>query len=244
MIFRCLAVALVMPLALAAQVTLPLPLSTDEATPIGALPPMPLPMPASRDQNYWGVRLQYGQRNERTGPEDLTALAAGVDYQLHGGSIFGFTAGYQERKNCQSTTYCGHALFGARGRFNVFTGGPTIAAMIGDESATTTVGTEVGFGYAPRVSPAVNACAFDIGLPVSVAMMQTFRLVTFVTPGAVWDMGCSDEKRSARSFVLGFGFGLQQLGFRGLDVNFGAQRIFGGATGLQFGVSVAWVRLP
>jgi hypothetical protein len=44
--------------------------------------------------------------------------------------------------------------------------------------------------------------------------------------------------------MLGFGFGLLQLGSRGLDVNFGAQRIFRGTTGMQFGVSVSWVRLP
>lgn len=240
-----LAATLCLPCGAVAQSTQPLPISTDEATPIGALPPMPLPMPASRDQNYWGLRLQYGQRNERTGPEDLTAIAGGIDYQLRGGSIFGITGGYQQRKNCQSTTYCGHPLFGARGRFNVFTGGPTIGSIIHDESATTTIGTEVGFGYAPHVNPGVNACAFDMGVPFSVAMLQTFRLVTFVTPGVVWNTGCaSQDPGNARSFVLGFGFGLQQLGLRGLDVNFGAQRIFGGASGLQFGVSVAWVRLP
>jgi hypothetical protein len=228
-----------------AQTAEPLPLAAEEATPLGALPPMPLPMPASRDQSYWGLRLQVGQRNERRGPEDLFAVAAGVDYQLRGGSIYGLTGGYQKRQNCQSATNCTHALFGARGRFNVFTGGPTVAAIIGDESATTTIGTEIGFGYAPRVEPGVNACTLDVGLPLSVAMLQTIRVVGFVTPGAVWNVDCSSEQRPGnRSFLIGFGFGLQQVGFRGLDVNFGAQRILRGATGLQFGVSVSWVRLP
>jgi len=228
-----------------AQITVQLPIAAEEATPVGALPPMPLPMPASRDQSYWGLRLQVGQRNERSGPEDLFAVGAGIDYQLRGGSIFGLTGGYQKRQNCQSTTDCGHALFGARGRFNVFTGGPTVAAIIGDESATTTIGTEIGFGYAPSINAGVNACTIDVGLPLSVAMLQTVRVVTFVTPGAVWSVGCSSEETpSYRSFLIGFGFGIQQLGFRGLDVNFGAQRILRGATGLQFGVSVSWVRLP
>ena len=222
-----------------------LPIATEEATPIGALPPMPLPMPASRDQNYWGVRLQTGERSERSGPENLFAVAAGVDYQLRGGSIYGLTAGYQQRQNCQSTTNCGHALFGARGRFNVFTGGPTVAAIIGDESATTTLGTEIGFGYAPSTSPGVNACTLDVGLPYSVAMLQTVRVVGFITPGAVWNIDCSAEQTSrTRSLLIGFGVGIQQLGARGLDVNIGAQRILRGATGLQFGISVSWVRLP
>ena len=240
-----LAATLAMPSIALAQTAAPLPVSTDEATPIGALPPMPLPMPASRDQNYWGLRLQYGQRNERGGPEDLYAIAGGIDYQLRGGSIFGLTGGYQGRRNCQSTTYCGHPLFGARGRFNVFTGGPTVASIIGDESATTTIGTELGFGYAPHVNPGVSACAIDVGVPFSVAMLQTIRVVTFLTPGAVWNSGCSSgQTESARSFLLGFGFGLQQVGLRGLDINFGAQRIFRGATGLQVGLSVSWVHLP
>jgi hypothetical protein len=240
-----IAVALGVPCIARAQAVQPLPIATEEATPIGALPPMPLPMPASRDQSYWGLRLQFGQRNERGGPEDLFAVAGGVDYQLRGGSILGLTGGYQRRQNCQSTTDCGHAMFGARGRFNIFTGGPTVAAIIGDESATSTIGTEIGFGYAPKVSPGVNACTIDLGLPFSVAMMQSIRLVTFLTPGVVWYVDCSAEQTSSgRSVLLGFGFGLQQLGMRGLDVNFGAQRIFRGTTGLQFGVSVSWVRLP
>jgi len=240
-----IAIALVLPGLTSAQTVEPLPILTEEATPIGALPPMPLPMPASRDQNYWGLRLQYGQRNERGGPEDLFAVVGGVDYQLRGGSIFGLTGGYQGRRNCQSTTDCGHTLFGARGRFNVFTGGPTVASIIGDESATTTLGAEVGFGYAPNVSPGVNACTIDMGVPFSVAMLQRIRLVTFVTPGIVWDVDCSAQQTSTgRSALLGFGFGIQQLGIRGLDVNVGAQRIFRSATGLQFGISVSWVRLP
>ena len=233
------------PAVVFAQTGQTLPIETEEATPIGALPPMPLPMPASRDQNYWGLRFQYGQRNERGGPEDLYALAAGIDFQLRGGSIFGLTGGYQGRLNCQSTANCSHALFGARGRFNVFTGGPTVASIIGDESATTTIGTEIGFGYAPKISPGVNACTIDMGIPFSVAMMQRLRVVAFATPGLVWDVDCSSENTStARSALLGFGIGIQQLGIRGLDVNVGAQRIFRGATGLQFGVSVSWVRLP
>jgi hypothetical protein len=203
-------------------------------------------MPASRDDNYWGVRLQVGQRRER-GPEDLLAIAGGIDYQVRGGSIFGVTGGYQWRQNCQpATTDCGgHSLFGARARFNLMTGGPTIAGLIGDDAATTTVGTELGLGYAPSVAPGVNACTIDFGVPLSIAMLERIHLVAFITPGIVWDVDCSSEDTPpARSFLLGFGFGIQQLGFRGLDVHVGMQRMFRGATGVQFGVSITWVRLP
>jgi hypothetical protein len=228
-----------------AQTTQLFPVLGEELTPIGALPPIALPMPASRDQNYWGLRLQYGQRRERGGPEDLMAIAGGIDYQLRGGSIFGITGGHQWRQNCQAATgVCGHNFFGARARFNLVTGGPTISSFLGDESATTTIGTEVGFGYAPKVAPGANACTLDMGVPLSISMLERIRIVTFVTPGFVWDLNCSNDNTSNRSFFTGFGFGVQQLFVRGLDVHFGAQRIFRGSTGLQYGVSISWVRLP
>lgn len=229
-----------------AQTAQSLPVLTVEATPVGALPPLALPMPASRDHNYWGFRLQTGQRRER-GPEDLLTVAVGVDYQVAGGSIFGITGGHQWRQNCQpSINDCsGHNLYGARARFNLMTGGSTIAGIIGDRAATSTLGTEFGFGYAPKVTTGGNACTFDAGLPLSIAMLERIRLVTFVTPGVVWDLDCSSENTPRlRSYLLGFGLGLQQLGFRGLDVHVGAQRIFRGTTGMQYGVTVSWVRLP
>lgn len=242
-----LAAAVVASNAARAQTTEPARVFSFEATPIGALPPIALPMPASRDQNYWGLRLQIGQRRERGGPEDLVAVAGGVDYQIRGGSILGLTGGYQWRQNCQATTIdCGgHSLWGARARFNLVTGGPTLAGLVGDESASSTLGTEFGFGYAPAVAPGVNACAMDFGVPFSIAMLERIRIVTFVTPGVVWDIGCSGTTTpSSRSYLLGFGFGIQQLGFRGLDVHFGAQRVFRGATGLEYGITISWVRLP
>jgi hypothetical protein len=241
-----IAAALLGPELARAQTGQSLPILASEATPIGALPPIALPMPASRDDNYWGVRLQVGQRRER-GPEDLLAIAGGVDYQVRGGSIFGVTGGYQWRQNCDAAINdCGgHSLFGARARFNLMTGGPTIAGLIGDDAATTTFGTEIGLGYAPNVAPGVNACAVDLGFPLSIAMLERIHLVAFVTPGVVWDVDCSSEDTPrSRSFLMGFGFGIQQLGFRGLDVHVGMQRMFRGTTGVQFGVSVSWVRLP
>lgn len=229
-----------------AQTTAPDEVMGAEATPIGALPPVALPMPASRDQNYWGLRLQSGSRMQR-GADDLLAIAAGIDYQVRGGSIFGITGGYQWRQHCRPlVTDCGgHSLFGARARFNLVTSGPTIARLWGDNAASTTVGTELGLGYAPNVRAGVNACTLDAGLPLSIAMLERIRLVSFVTPGLVWDVDCSAANTPGfRTFLIGFGLGLQQLGFRGLDVHVGAQRMFRGQTGLQFGVTVSWVRLP
>jgi hypothetical protein len=234
---------LCLPKAALTQVV-PEPIRATEATPIGALPPIALPMPASRDDNYWGVRFQVGQRRER-GLEDLLAVAGGIDYQVRGGSIFGVTGGYQWRQNCQTPGDCGHTMYGARARFNLITGGPTIAGLLGDDGATSTLGTELGFGYAPDVNLGENACTVDVGVPLSIAMLERLHLVAFVTPGVVWELDCSaGSTQPQRSYLLGFGLGLQQLGFRGLDVDVGVQRIFRGSTGVQFGVTVSWIRLP
>lgn len=230
---------------LPAQTSAAQPILAFEATPIGALPPMALPMPASRDHNYWGLRLQTGQRIQR-GPEDLLAVATGIDFQVRGGSVFGLTGGYQWRQKCATGGDCGgHSLFGARARFSVMTGGPTLASLWGDNDASSTLGTEIGVGYAPRIAPGVNACTVDVGLPFSIATLERIHLVTFVTPGWVKELDCSSENTGTRgNYLIGFGLGLQQLGLRGLDVQAGMQRIFRGTTGVQFGISVSWVRLP
>lgn len=215
-----------------------------QSTPIGALPPIALPMPASRNHHYWGFRLQTGRR----GGEDarLNAYAAGIDLQYKGGSTFGLTAGYQSGECGASAGECeSHAMLGARTRINLFTGGPTVAAMFGDNSATSTIGAELGMGWAPHVLPNLSACTVDFGMPFSVAMLERVRLVTYVTPGVVWDVDCSDEGAASRaSFLTGLGVGLQQLGHHGLDVYLGFQKIFLGETGYQFGISATYTLLP
>jgi hypothetical protein len=215
-----------------------------EATPIGALPPISLPMPASRNHNYWGLRLQTGQRNGRGGA-DLRSIAGGIDLQWRGGSIFGATAGYQARDCDIVVTDCGgHMLFGVRGRFNVVTGGPGLASGF-DYSATSILGAEVGFGFAPDVTPGTNACTFDIGVPVALAMFQKVRVVPFLTPSVVWDIGCSENAEPTReTYLISLGLGLQQIGLRGLDVYLGFQKIFRSDTGYHFGISVTYIRLP
>ncbi|NIP79209.1 MAG: hypothetical protein GWM90_08375, partial [Gemmatimonadetes bacterium] len=85
-----------------------------EATPVGALPPLALPMPASRNHNYLVFRAQTGARRG-SGGGTLRAFAGGVDLQWRGGSVFGLTGGYQTR-DCEGDVPCdGHPFFGARG---------------------------------------------------------------------------------------------------------------------------------
>jgi len=217
------------------------------SVPLGALPPAAMLMPASRNHSYWVGRVQAGtQWNNFLG--DFRTTAVGLDLQWQGGSSFGLTAGYQQA-DCQDTavTGCGsHAMIGGRARFNVITGGPTVAALIGDNSATTTVGTEIGLGYAPNDIAGRNACALDFGAPVSLSLFSRMRVLTFLTPGLAWDMPCivGGNHTAGASTYLGTGFGVQQLGVRGLDVSIGVQRIFRSRAGLQVGINVTYVRLP
>jgi hypothetical protein len=216
------------------------------STPIGGLPPVAMPMPASRDRSYWAYRLQAG-RHRRSNTPDVRATAAGIDFQLQGGSVFGVTAGYA-MPQCKPTDVdcANHFLFGARARAGIMSGGPTLAAIFGDHTATTTLGAELGLGYAPDVRALDSACTVDIGTPISISMLQRLRVVSFVSPGVAWDVGCLKRSPSptAASFVLGYGLGIQQFLNRGLDVNVGLQRIFRRGTGIQFGISFIYVRLP
>lgn len=216
------------------------------AVPLGALPPMGQLMLASRDHNYWVGRIQAGtQWQNVTG--DQVAVAGGIDLQWRGGSVFGITAGHTFADCDESVTGCAnHALVGARAKINILTGGPTFAALVGDNSATTTLGAELGMGYAPNAIGGRNACAFDVGLPVSVSFFQRVRLLSFFTPGIAWDARCIQGGSVAEgaSTFLGAGIGLQQLGHRGFDVSVGMQRIFRRGSGFQLGVNVTYVRLP
>lgn len=213
------------------------------SVPLGALPPLAMLMPASRNHNYWVGRVQAGSQWDNF-VGDLATTAVGVDLQWRGGSSFGLTAGYQWA-DCEETfADCApHAMIGGRARFNILTGGPTFAAIVGDNSATTTVGAEIGLGYAPNDIAGRNACALDLGVPVSISLFQRFRVLTFLTPGLAWDMRCivGGSKTGAASTFLGAGIGLQQFANRGLDVSLGVQRIFRGGAGLQVGLNVTYV---
>jgi hypothetical protein len=160
--------------------------------------------------------------------------------------VLGLTGGYQTAECPTGGGECrGHALLGARARFNLVTAGPTIATLIGDYSASTTLGTEFGFGYAFGANASEVACVVDVGVPVSVAMLQTVRVVAFVAPGVAWDFGCTPgSEPSGASFVSGLGVGVQQLWLRGLDVSLGLQQILRRGAGLQFGVTISYIRLP
>lgn len=216
------------------------------ATPIGALPPIALPMPASRNNNYWIGRLQSGYR-KGPGGSSMPAAAAGLDFQYRGGSILGVTGGYQKRDCGIAESECGgHALFGARAQINLVTGGAAMASLLRDNSTTSTLGTEVGFGYAPNYESGLDACTFDFGLPFSVAKRRHRpRLVGFVKPGVVWNFGCgSGGPPSHKNYFTDFGIGLQQVGNRSFDIYFGMQKMFRRRTGYQAGLSFTYVRLP
>lgn len=215
------------------------------ANPIGGLPPVAILMPASRNHNYLVGRLQGGRLIGSAGDRD--AIGGGIDIQWRGGSVFGVTAGYQ-RNECAVPADCpNHMMYGGRANLNLITGGPTFAALIGDASATTTLGTQFGYGYAPRAFGNSNACAFDVGVPVSISMFQVIRVVAFGSPGIAWDIRCpwrGSTPGIGASTLAQAGIGLHQLGARGLDVTIGAQKIFRRGAGTHVGISVTYVRLP
>lgn len=227
---------------IAAQEETRLPVLPIQATPKGAFPPVPLLMPASRNHNYWGLRLHAGQRRGGNGAAPRS-LAGGVDWQLRGGSVFSFTAGYLEGVCTPPLPDCGgHSSFEIRGRFGLLTGGPSLGSLVGDYSATGVIGLELGAGFAPDVAPGFHACTVDLGAPISLSMLQHTRLVAFITPALAWNIDCSTAAPPHDvSFTTGLGVALQQIGFRGLDLSFGILKIFENETGYQLGLSVNYV---
>jgi len=214
--------------------------------PVTALPPISLPMPASRNHNYFIGKFQAGLRRGPSG-NAMPAFAGGLDFQYRGGSVIGVTGGYQKRDCGVTGAGCGgHALFGVRSQINLTTGGSIFAGLLKDNSATSTLGTEFGFGYAPKVADDLNACSFDFGVPLSVAKRrQRPRLVVFVSPGIIWDFNCgSSGPPSRHTWKTDFGFALQQVGNRSLDIYFGMQKLYRTKTGFQTGLSFSYVRLP
>jgi hypothetical protein len=215
------------------------------ATPIGALPAISLPMPASRNHSNFIGRFETGYRK---GPSEtsLPATAVGLDYQYEGGSTFGLTAG-EQRRDCRIVPSCGyHALFGARAQINILTGGQKLASLLRDNSTTSTFGAELGAGYAPNITPNTSACSADFGLPFSVAKRREQpRLVGYITPGIVWDTDCAaGHMAKDHSYFTGFGFGFQQVASRSLDVYFGFQKVFRLHTGYEMGITISYVKLP
>ena len=216
------------------------------SVPVTALPPIALPMPASRNHSYFIGRLQTGVR-KGPGGEAMPAIAGGIDFQYRGGSVIGATVGYQKRDCGIVSGDCGgHAMFGVRSQIGLMTGGSIFAGLLNDNSATSTLGTEFGFGYSPKVAGDMNACAIDFGIPFSVAKRrQRPRLVAFLSPGIIWDFTCgSGGPKSRKSYKTDFGLALQQVGNRSIDFYFGMQKIYRAKTGFQTGLSMTVVRLP
>ena len=247
LLFGGVGVALLLPCAVHAQATdAELARLRLLGVPVTALGSLSLPMPASRNHNYFIGRLQSGLRKGPSG-DQMPAFAAGIDLQYRGGSVFGVTGGYQKRDCGTLGSGCGgHAMFGVRSQINLMTGGSIFAGLLHDNSATSTLGTEIEFDYAPKIADDMNACAVDVGLPFSVAKRrQRPRLVAYVTPGVIWDFNCgSSGPPSRNTWKTDFGLALQQVGNRSFDIYFGMQKLYRGKTGFQTGLSFTYVRSP
>lgn len=218
----------------------PLPFSGIGVTPIGALPPLGPPMPASRNHHYLHFRAQMGRR--WVDGARLDAYAVGADIQWLGGSIAGLTIG--EQRCTHAELECdSHRFVGARARISIFTTGPTIGRAFHDYSASLMVATEFGFGYAPNVLDRQDACSMDAAVPVALGFLQGVRVVPFLSPGFGWEMDCATRDTSTPHFLVGYGISFQQLFTRGLDLHIGGQKVFQTGGGSMFGVSISLVPL-
>jgi len=222
------------------------------STPLGALTPVGPVMATSRDDTLlFGFRIAYGTR-ALPAKRSLTAYALTTDVQIQGGALISGTLGYQrgDAEICDASSCDAHRVMaGLRYSKNVVTTRPFLRVpFFTDNDASGTAALEFGAGWANKGFGEKQHWTADMTVPLSLAVGQKVRLVTFATPTVVMAWGTTQRRWSrGQRVMLGGGVTAQEVGqwvgLTGLDVTFALQRAFspGGTT---LGATVSWMHVP
>jgi hypothetical protein len=221
-------------------------------TPLGALMPVGPVMAASRDDAFLvGFRLQYGTRDLPL-DRSLTSYGLVTTVQIEGAAVIAATVGYQRGDDdlCAQPSCDAHRLMaGVRYSSNVVTTRPFVRVpFFNQNDATGTAALEFGAGWANRGLGEKQHWTGDVTVPLSLAVGQKMRIVTFATPSVVMAWGTTQRKWSrGQRFLVGGGVTAQEIGqwigLSGLDVSFAVQRAFS-PFGTALGFTVAWAHVP
>ena len=222
------------------------------STPVGALTPVGPVMATIRDDTLlFGLRLQYGMRRLPL-RRSLTSYALTTNVQIQGGPLVSGTFGYQQGDAaiCSELSCDAHRLMaGLRYSGNLVTTRPFLRVpFFTDNDATGTAALEFGGGWANAGFGEKQHWTADVTVPLSLAVGQKIRVVTFATPAVVVAWGTTDRRWSrGQRFLVGGGVTAQEIGqlvgVTGLDLTFALQRAFS-RYGTTFGATVSWMRLP
>jgi hypothetical protein len=222
------------------------------STPLGALTPVGPVMATSRDDPLLvGVRLQYGSRALPEG-RSLTSYALTANFQIEGGALISATVGQQRgdaeicaELSCDPDRW----MAGLRYSTSLVTTRPFLEVpFFNKNDATGTAALEFGGGWANKGFGERPHWTADITMPLSLAVGQYIRVVTFATPTLAVAWGTTERRWSrGQRFLIGGGVTAQEIGqligLTGLDVSVGLQRAFS-PFGTTFGASVSWMRIP
>jgi hypothetical protein len=222
------------------------------STPLGALTPVGPVMATSRDDALlFGFRLQYGSQGL---PEQrsLTSYGLTTDVQIEGGALISGTIGYQrgDEEICVEPSCDAYRLMaGIRYSTNMVTTRPFLRVPFFTENdATGTAALEFGAGWGGKGLGEKQHWTADITVPLSLAVGQSIRIVTFATPAFALAWGTTERDWSrGQRFLVGGGLTAQEIGkligVTGLDVTVAFQRAFS-PSGTTLGATVAWMRVP
>jgi hypothetical protein len=222
------------------------------STPLGALTPVGPSLASRRDDAVLlGFRLQYGSRAL---PEDrsLTSYAVSANAQIEGGAVVSAIVGQQrgDASICDDSGCDSHRLMaGLRYSSNFVTTRPFLKLpFFSENDATGTAAVELGAGWANTGLGEKQHWTADVTVPLSVAVGQNVRFVTFATPTVVMAWGTTDRRWSrGQRFMVGGGITAQEIGrwvgVPGLDLSVALQRAFS-PFGTGLGVSLTWMRVP
>jgi hypothetical protein len=222
------------------------------STPLGALTPVGPAMATSRDDALlFGLRLQYGSR-ALPAERRLTAYGVSTNVQIEGGALISATIGQQrgDASICEQSTCDAHRLMaGLRYSSNFVTTRPFVKLpFFGENDATGTAALEFGGGWANTGFGERQHWTADVTVPLSVAVGQHVRFVTFATPTVVMAWGTTERRWSrGQRFLMGGGVTAQEIGqwigVQGLDLSLALQRAFS-PYGSTLGVSLTWMHVP
>lgn len=222
------------------------------STPLGAFTATGPVMATSGDDKFlFGFRLRYGSHDL---PQRRSLSSYGLTglMQIEGGALIAGTFGYQhgESEICAlSDCDANRVMAGIRYANNLVTTRPFMRVPgFTENDATGTMALEFGAGWAEKGFGEGQHWTADITVPLSLAVGQQIRVVTFATPAVVMAWGTTDRRWSrGQRVMLGGGVTLQEigqvLGMTGLDVSLGFQRVFS-PFGTTLGATVTWMHVP
>lgn len=202
------------------------------------------PIPPATGLAGWGFNVRASMIPEGDLNFETKAIAAGLDFGA-GRGRFGVQAFYG-MPDCGS---CDGGGFGLGADFDF----PFWSSMsdASTNNASFAIGFRPAFGWSKGTGDfdSQSAMSFGAGLPLSVTMGQSTKLVAFVTPGFAWgkikeDGGIlvGDFDESGTSMVFGGGIGVNLAS--GVGVNLGLNKVFVDQSETVWGLAFTWHGMP